>query len=106
MYLRHVVCVESNSEHCCPSQISASIDVTSLSCNFTAYLRVPFLPKINLGRITGNLKDGITLAVGLKGVAFGGITLHILNTSELHCNVHLDTILGNWKKILYLFKLL
>ncbi|KAI0280511.1 hypothetical protein BGY98DRAFT_886041, partial [Russula aff. rugulosa BPL654] len=58
-------------------QISGSIDVSSLACNFTAYLLVSFLPKINIGGITGNLKDGITLTVGFQGVASGSITLHI-----------------------------
>jgi hypothetical protein len=93
------------SEYYCPSQINGSMDVTSLACNFTAYLLVSFLPKINIGGITGNLNDGITLTVGLKGVASGSITLHILRTSELYCKVQLDTVLGNWDKDVDLFKL-
>ncbi|KAF9473230.1 hypothetical protein BDN70DRAFT_778686, partial [Pholiota conissans] len=69
-------------------QISGWIDLQSFACDFTVYLLVSYLPKINIGGISGSLKDGITLTVNLA-VASGSIRLHILNTNELYCNVQL-----------------
>lgn len=87
-------------------EISGWIDLASWACNFSAYLRIPLLPfRMFIGGISGSLHDGITLAVGITGIATGSITLHILNTDELYCDVKLQTIVGNWDKDLDICKI-
>jgi len=57
-------------------QLRGYIDLSSLACDIAVYVKFPIVPPISLGRLQGNLKDGITISVGAGGVS-GSITLYI-----------------------------
>jgi hypothetical protein len=76
-----------------------------LSLNVLAYLTVPFLPKIEIGQSTANLKDGITIQVGIPLIVTGSLNFHLEGQYQLYCDVKLNSIVGNFDKDVFLFKI-
>ncbi|KAK0494774.1 hypothetical protein EDD18DRAFT_283393 [Armillaria luteobubalina] len=79
------------------------IDTTSLAFQLEALLHIPILGDISLGEISGSLKDGVTLAIGISGIATGSLRFYLQNTWDLYVDIGLDTIVGDWHTTVFLF---
>ncbi|RPD53723.1 hypothetical protein L226DRAFT_531392 [Lentinus tigrinus ALCF2SS1-7] len=74
-------------------QLRGSINTSTLEADIGLYVKVPFLPAIKLGELSGNLRDGITISVGVPGILEGSVTLYISDDNWLHIKFTL-TIFG------------
>ena len=81
------------------------IDLSTLYISAGVYVIAPFLPDVYIGGVSGNLRDGVKLEVGVSGVASGSITFHLLNSWELWANVELWTFIASINKDIWLLNI-
>ncbi|KAI0818957.1 hypothetical protein BC629DRAFT_1465523 [Irpex lacteus] len=70
--------------------LQGQADFASLNVDMNVYLKIPFLPQIPMGGFKGNLNDGITISVGVKGILSGSLTLYINEERVLHLRGELE----------------
>ncbi|KZS90899.1 hypothetical protein SISNIDRAFT_487918 [Sistotremastrum niveocremeum HHB9708] len=87
-----------------PLTLVVSLDIATLVVEFTVYITVPILGRVELGSISGDLtKGGVTLSFNVY-VASGTITLYIKD-GYLWANIDVKSIVGNYDKDIQIFKI-
>jgi hypothetical protein len=84
-------------------ELKGTIDITTLAFHLEVYLIIPIWGRVSIGEIDGSLKDGITLEIGVKGIATGSLHFYLKNKWDLYVDIELDTIVGKWIDTVFLF---
>ncbi|CCM07129.1 uncharacterized protein FIBRA_09465 [Fibroporia radiculosa] len=78
--------------------ISGSINGQDLDVDIVVNLIIPIIGKREIGKIHGNVRDGLTLNVNVHRIATGKITFKLEHKNQLWADVALKTEVGNWNK--------
>ncbi|KAG9118649.1 hypothetical protein FRC07_006735 [Ceratobasidium sp. 392] len=78
-----------------PFTISASVNTDTWTISVEASVHLPIIGKKVLASVSGNLKDGVTLDLGYKGIASGEATVSLKNGKEVWIKLELESIVGN-----------
>lgn len=96
-----------SSMQCYPdthAQIVINYDLANLGVDVQVKLNVPILGSVEIGKISGNLKQGLSLKVGYSGIAGGEVGVK-LNSSDVILYWDLSAFSYSYKDEIKLFSI-
>lgn len=58
-------------------QVTINYDEVNLGIEIIVKIKIPFLGSVEIGKVSGNLKQGVSLKIGYKGIASGEIGVRL-----------------------------